>query len=99
MKRLSGGVRRGASINIVVNGEPVRAHLGESVATALLADGRRVLRRTVKRGAPRGLFCGMGVCFDCVVTIDGTPGMRGCVTAVRDGMRIETESPDVTRTR
>jgi predicted molibdopterin-dependent oxidoreductase YjgC len=99
MKRLSPDAGRGASITIVVDGEPVRAHPGESVATALLADARRVLRFTAKRGAPRGLFCGMGVCFDCLVTIDGAFGMRGCMTRVRDGMRIETEGADGTRTR
>lgn len=99
MKRLSRGVRRGAPISIVVDGEPVHAHLGESVAAALLADGRRVLRRTVKRGEPRGVFCGMGVCFECLVTIDGAPGVRGCMTVVRDGMRIETGCTNDPRTR
>jgi sarcosine oxidase subunit alpha len=98
-QRTSDGVRRGEPITIMVDGVPVRAHHGETVAAALLADGRRVLRRTVRRRAPRGMFCGMGVCFECLVTIDGVEGVRGCMTAVSDGMRIETGSIDDTGTR
>ena len=91
--------RRGEPITIVVDGEPVRAHRGETVAAAMLAAGRRVLRRTVRRGAPRGMFCGMGVCFECQTTIDGANGVRSCMTAVREGMRIETGSIDDSGTR
>ena len=42
-------------------------------------------------GAPRGVFCGMGVCFDCLVVIDGEPSRRACVTFVTEGMRVETQ--------
>lgn len=77
-------------ITITVNGAPVRCLSTATVATALLADGRGpALRRTDISGQPRGLFCGMGICFDCLVTIDGRVGVRACMTTVKDGMRIE----------
>jgi aerobic-type carbon monoxide dehydrogenase small subunit (CoxS/CutS family) len=60
---------------------------GQTVAAALLASGRRVLRRTAT-GAPRGVFCGMGVCFDCLVTVDGQADRRACITPARPGMRV-----------
>src|SRR5689334_11376934 len=83
------GVRRGAPITIQVNGAPLAAYAGETIATALLARGQVALRRTPKQGRPRGLFCAMGVCFDCLVTVDGASNVRSCVTAARDGMRVE----------
>lgn len=72
---------------MTVDGREIRAYRGESVAAALIADGELQLR-TTSSGDPRGLFCGMGVCFDCVVAVDGVPGTRSCVTWVRDGMTI-----------
>ncbi|HLN13648.1 MAG TPA: (2Fe-2S)-binding protein [bacterium] len=86
--RLEGDVRRGRKITITVNDRPVTAYLGESVAAALIAEGCRAFRRTARTGEPRGLFCGMGVCYDCLVVIDGLPGRRACMTDVRDGMRV-----------
>jgi aerobic-type carbon monoxide dehydrogenase small subunit (CoxS/CutS family) len=61
------------------------------VAAALLAAGKRSLRVTPRRGEPRGLFCGMGVCFDCLVEVDGRPSVRACRTTVKAGMRVETQ--------
>jgi aerobic-type carbon monoxide dehydrogenase small subunit (CoxS/CutS family) len=81
------GVERGAAVTVTVDGRPVPAYLGESVAAVLMADNELVLR-TTKDDEPRGLFCGMGVCFDCLVVVDGVPGTRACVTWVRDGMDI-----------
>jgi D-hydroxyproline dehydrogenase subunit gamma len=84
---LPNGIRRGTEVTITVDGESVRAHLGESVAAAMIADGNLALRRT-RRGVERGLYCGMGVCFECLVMIDGSPNTRACMTWVRDGMEI-----------
>ena len=70
------------SLNVKVDGESVAAFAGESVATVLLALGRQVFRHTDKKHAPRGLYCGMGVCFDCLVTIDGIENVRACMTPV-----------------
>ena len=76
----------------VIDGAPAMAYLGESVAAALIADGRNDLStRTTAAGDRRGLFCGMGVCFDCLVVIDGVPNTRACVTWVREGMVISRQ--------
>lgn len=88
-----GMIERGPGIEIIVDGCPLRAFEGESVAAALLAAKRtRTLRVTTHRGEARGLYCGIGLCFDCVMTIDRQPGVRACLTEVRPGMRIESQS-------
>lgn len=84
--------QRGRPIEIEVDGAPVEAFEGESIAAALMASGRRVFRSTPK-GSPRGMFCGMGACFDCLVEVDGDPSVRSCMTPVRAGMRIRTPQP------
>jgi predicted molibdopterin-dependent oxidoreductase YjgC len=81
-------VERGPAIRFTWNGTPVAAHDGETIAAALLAAGRRELRLTARGQEPRGFFCAMGVCFDCLVTVDGHPGVRACATLVRHGMEI-----------
>jgi predicted molibdopterin-dependent oxidoreductase YjgC len=81
-------VTRPAPVTIDVDGVRVDAFPGESLAAALLAAGVRAFRRTPS-GAPRGPLCNMGVCFECVVTVDGEP-RRACATEVREGMRVET---------
>ena len=86
--RLNGGARSGPAITIFFNDRPLPAYGGESVAAALMAAGHVAFRRTAKRGDPRGLYCGMGVCYDCLVAIDGQPGRRACMTEVSDGMRV-----------
>lgn len=85
------GVERGRALGVFVDGAEVRAYEGESIAAALVASGRRFTRWTAHTGEPRGYFCGMGVCQDCLVTVDGLPNVRACVTPVRDGMRVESQ--------
>ena len=68
----------------------VKAREGEPILSALVAAGVGILRYT-KKGSPRRMFCGIGRCTDCVMTVDGVPGVRTCVTAVRDGMRVERQ--------
>jgi sarcosine oxidase subunit alpha len=82
---------RGAKLQIRINGQPHTAYAGESVHAALLAAGYRVLRRTAKAQEPRGIFCGMGVCYDCLVTINGNPRQRACMTLVEAGMEIRID--------
>jgi predicted molibdopterin-dependent oxidoreductase YjgC len=65
----------------------VTAYEGETVAAMLLAEGH-LATRTTRGGSPRGVYCGMGVCFDCLVVVDGVPNTRACVTWVRDGMVV-----------
>ncbi len=73
---------------ITVDGAPMPAREGQTIAAALLAAGRSLLRHT-QSGAPRGIFCGMGVCFDCLVTVDGLTDQRACITPVRPGMQVQ----------
>lgn len=87
---LGRGLQRGRPVGITVDGEQVQAHLGESVAAVLMAGGSPMTRTTVG-GQPRGVFCGMGVCFDCLVVVDGAPNTRACMTWVREGMRVERQ--------
>lgn len=83
-----GDRQAGRLVTITVDGEQLLAVEGEPIAAALLAHGRRIFRRTPKRHEPRGLFCGIGRCTDCVMTVDGVPNVRTCVTPVRAGMVI-----------
>jgi hypothetical protein len=90
-RRLSEHVRRPPAVAIEVDGAPVTAFPGESLAAALLAAGRRTFRRA-RDGTPRGPFCNMGICFDCAVEVDGVAGVRACMTAVRAGMTVRTDA-------
>lgn len=85
--------RRGKQVALSVNGIPVKAYSGETVFAVLLAEGIRALRRPVKNHSEtaRGGFCGMGVCQECRVTIDGMPDRRACMTEVREGMEVVTD--------
>jgi len=79
------------TVEITVDGRPVSAYEGEPILAALLANGIRVNRYTVKRHEPRGLFCGIGQCTDCAMIVDGIPNVRTCITSVRAGMVVETQ--------
>ncbi|QQB15423.1 2Fe-2S iron-sulfur cluster-binding protein [Brevibacterium casei] len=68
---------------------PLTAPAGASVAAALLASGRTSWR-TTRTGRQRGLFCGIGVCFDCLVEIDGQTGQRACLVTLADGMDVRS---------
>ena len=78
-------------ITIYLDGEPLEAEEGEPLAAALWANDVRVLRWSEKRGEPRGLFCALGRCTDCVMTVDGRPNVRTCVTPAREEMRVERQ--------
>jgi len=92
---IMGRAERGERIKMKVNGETVTAFDGETIAAALIASGQRVFRYTAKRSEPRGVFCALGRCTDCVMTVDGQPNVRTCVTPARDGMIIQVQgTPD-----
>jgi sarcosine oxidase subunit alpha len=84
---------------VTVDGHPVPARAGESVASALVAAGRPILSRSAKYHRPRGPFCLSGSCGSCLVRVDGEPNRRACRTPCRDGMRVETQNawPDAAR--
>jgi glycine/D-amino acid oxidase-like deaminating enzyme len=79
-----------APIRIRFDGAEIEALPGETIAAALAAADIVALRKT-RGGAPRGPFCGMGVCFDCLVTVDGRPSQRACLTPVAPGMDVRSE--------
>ncbi|HWL82995.1 MAG TPA: (2Fe-2S)-binding protein [Roseomonas sp.] len=80
-----------APLSFLLDGEPVQGRAGDSVAAALLALGRDACRETAVSGALRGGYCMMGVCFDCLVTIDGVGNRQACLVPLRDGMEVETQ--------
>lgn len=79
------------NFNIKVDGQAIPARHGQTIAAALVAARYRTFRRT-STGAPRGLFCGMGVCFECLVTVNGVVGRRACLTPVEPGMQVCLQS-------
>lgn len=80
-----------ANAEITVDGVKIPAIEGEPIAAALLAAGIRQFRYTAKEHKPRGIFCGIGRCTDCVMTVDGQPNVRTCVTPVKNGMVVTTQ--------
>lgn len=87
-------IERKPPFTITVNGSPVEVYPGESIAAALMAAGWRVFRRTHANNSPRGFFCGMGICFDCLVTVDGVPNVRSCMAEARPGCAVEVAKND-----
>ena len=81
----------GATLSFTVDGQPIRACSGDTVAAAMLAAGIDHCRTTPVSGAPRAPYCLMGVCFDCLVTIDGVGSRQACLVPVREGMAVETQ--------
>lgn len=81
------------TVTIFVDGCELRADSGVSIAAALLAGGYVSTRRTLVSGRPRGPWCLMGTCFDCLVSVDGVANIQACATTVRDGMRISLPAP------
>ncbi len=76
---------------IQVDGQALPAHSGQTVAAVLLEAGLRAWRLTAS-GAPRGVYCGMGACFDCTVEVEGVGELRACMTPARPGMRITLQT-------
>ncbi|MHB8134387.1 MAG: (2Fe-2S)-binding protein [Anaerolineaceae bacterium] len=96
MKRIIEGsplipkIERGKKIQVIVDDKRIEAFEGETVAAALLTVGITTFRHSQKNKEPRGLYCGMGICYECLVTINGVHAQRACITTIEDGMRIET---------
>lgn len=77
-------------VHMTLDGEPVTARPGDTVAAALLAHSGDALRQNAN-GAARTAFCMMGVCFDCLVEVDGQPNTQACMIQVRDGMVLRRQ--------
>jgi D-hydroxyproline dehydrogenase subunit gamma len=80
-----------SDMTIWFDGRAVAARAGDSVAVALLAAGITATRTTPVTGSPRGPFCMMGVCFECLAVVDGRANVQTCMISVRDGMRVERQ--------
>lgn len=78
-------------LTIFVNDQPVEVSEGITVAAAVLSQGLRQTRTTPVSGSQRAPFCLMGVCFDCLMVIDGLANQRACCTYVQDGMRVNNQ--------
>jgi predicted molibdopterin-dependent oxidoreductase YjgC len=78
-------------VTIYLDGQPIEAHEDDTIAAALWAVGKRASRYTPERYDPRGVFCAIGYCSDCLMVVDGVPNTRTCITPVKDGMRVEMQ--------
>ncbi|WP_306361645.1 (2Fe-2S)-binding protein [Nocardia sp. CC227C] len=79
-------------IEFTLDGRPLTATAGQSIGAALMSAGIVSWRSTRVRQRPRGLFCGIGICYDCLLTVDGRPNQRACLVPVTDGMCVRTGS-------
>ena len=90
-RRAQRGVERGRPFEIEVDGTKIPAYEGETVTAAMVASGLRTLRRTARTREPRGMYCGIGLCYECLMVIDGVPNTRACQTLATPGCRIATQ--------
>ena len=99
MSRLPPGTRASgstasAAVGFSFDGKRVEAFEGDTIGSALHASGRRVLSRSFKYHRPRGLLCCAGQCPNCLVEVDGWPGVRACTEPVREGMDVAAHERD-----
>jgi aerobic-type carbon monoxide dehydrogenase small subunit (CoxS/CutS family) len=78
------------SVEFTFNGEKFSAIPGQSIAAALFQANQHVLRKTRMEGEERSIFCGIGICWDCVVTVNGIINQRSCLIEVQDGMVVKS---------
>ncbi|MCX4965589.1 (2Fe-2S)-binding protein [Streptomyces sp. NBC_00654] len=79
---------------ISIDSRPIRALPGQSIAAALWGAGILSWRTTRVNGSPRGAFCGIGSCFDCLATVNGRPNQRACLIPAAPGDEITTQEGD-----
>ena len=78
------------SVNFTVNDRVITAPAGATIAAAMLSNGIRTFRRSAG-GAPRAPLCGMGICYECRVKVDGQANVRSCMEIVQEGMKVQTD--------
>lgn len=86
-----GTFEKGERVEFTFDGKPLTGFEGEPIAAALRAAGILIHRHTRKTGEPRGIFCAIGRCTDCVMVVDGAPNVRTCITPLKAGMRVQTQ--------
>ena len=80
-----------SAIGFTLDGVEMTAVEGQSIAGALIAGGVMSWRRTRVDDRPRGVFCGIGACFDCLITVNDEPNVRACLAQLREGDRVERQ--------
>lgn len=78
-------------VTFLYDGKEMKGYEGEPIAAALKAAGVMVHRHTKKRDEPRGIFCAIGRCTDCVMIVNGKPNVRTCITPLEEGMEVQTQ--------
>jgi hypothetical protein len=84
-------------LTVRFQGEELSGLQGQTLAGVILGSGRLDWRRTSREGRPRGLFCGIGVCFDCLVVVNGQRDVRACQRRARDGDTVEIQHDELPR--
>ena len=95
LKRMPECKRKGdaKAVTLTFEGLPIEAFEGDTVAAAVLSVDPGLTRRTPVSGSPRAPYCMMGVCFDCLMQIDGVANQQACMTLVREGMAVRRQLP------
>lgn len=78
-------------VSFTYDGATLEGYEGEPIAVALRAAGVMAHRYTAKKHEPRGIFCAIGRCTDCVMIVNGKPNIRTCITPLEEGMKVETQ--------
>jgi predicted molibdopterin-dependent oxidoreductase YjgC len=86
-----GTFEKGKKIQFTFDGQPMEGFEDEPVAIALRSNGVLIHRYTTRRNEPRGMFCAIGRCTDCIMVVDGKPNIRTCVEPLKAGMKVETQ--------
>ena len=86
-----GTPKKGQLVSFMFDGKEMQGYEGEPVAAALRAAGSLKHRETARLHKPRGIFCAIGRCTDCVMVVDGVPNTRTCITPLKAGMKVETQ--------
>lgn len=86
-----GTFEKGRLVKFTHDGVEYEGYEGEPIAAALKAAGIQIHRYTAKKHKPRGIFCAIGRCTDCVMIVDGEPNIRTCMTPLREGMTVDTQ--------
>ncbi len=83
--------KKGNKVKFYLDGKEMEGYEGEPIAAALMAAGVTTHRYTRKHGTPRGVFCAIGRCTDCVMIVDGEINVRTCITPLKSGMHVQTQ--------
>ena len=86
-----GNFEKGETVQFTFDGQVMEGFAGEPIAIALRSNGVMIHRYTSRRNEPRGMFCAIGRCTDCIMVVNGRPNIRTCVEPLRAGMVVETQ--------